>query len=90
MYLRLNATGVLANTTVQFNPGGGLNLNQGSMAELSPLVGPNVLQSNGGGTIGDRTATDIQRFSAMSPAWDVTSANCRGTAARPGDGPQAC
>jgi parallel beta helix pectate lyase-like protein len=53
VYLRLNATGVFTNTTVQSNPGGGLNLNQGSLAELSVLVGPNVLQTNGGGTIGD-------------------------------------
>jgi hypothetical protein len=53
VYLRLNSTGLLTNTTVQSNPSGGLNLNQGSMAELSVLVGPNVLQGNGGGGIGD-------------------------------------
>jgi hypothetical protein len=51
--LRLNATSALTNTTVQFNVGGGLNLQQGSVADLTSVGGVNVLNGNASGSIGD-------------------------------------
>jgi hypothetical protein len=53
VYLRLNATSALTNTTVQSNVGGGLNLYQGSVADLSSFGGVNVLNGNATGSIGD-------------------------------------
>jgi hypothetical protein len=51
--VRQNATGVLTNSVVQSNPAGGLNLNQGSMADLSSLVVRTSSKATAGGNIGD-------------------------------------